>query len=183
MEQSCSICCRFKSGKPKTRTHSKLWQNIGYEKTSLHINHHNSIYFNLFHTLWLRPALKNPHFFKVTVIQNAQSYPVIRIAVKYWCPLIKSVKCTLDNSKYTCTISGIRKIGQPYCIKKLKLNWTVSKPTQISNSVSLRDLFTMNFIPDFEKALDLLKGLWSLKYSILFHFKDHHIIGLDGFCE
>ena len=36
---------RFKLGKPKTRTYSKLWQKIGYGKTSLHINHHNSIYF------------------------------------------------------------------------------------------------------------------------------------------
>ena len=28
-----------------------IFDKIGYGKTSLHINHHNSIYFNLFHTL------------------------------------------------------------------------------------------------------------------------------------
>ena len=50
--------------KPKTQTHSKLWQKIGYGKTSLHINHHNSIYLQLFHTLWLRPELRTCVFFK-----------------------------------------------------------------------------------------------------------------------
>ena len=35
------------------------------------------------------------------MIQNAQSCPAICITVKCCCPLIKSEKCTLDNSKYT----------------------------------------------------------------------------------
>ena len=46
--QSAFWIAYFANLKPKTRTHSKLWPQIGYGKTSLHINHHNSIYFNLF---------------------------------------------------------------------------------------------------------------------------------------
>ena len=63
------------------------------------------------------------------MIQNARSCPAIWITVKCCCPLIKSVKCTLDNSKYTRynIWPQIRKIGQLYCIKKLKLNIQLSK--------------------------------------------------------
>ena len=61
MEQSCSICCRFKWGKPKTQTLSKLWQKIGYGKTSFHNNHRNSIYFK--HYDW-GLSLRTRNFFK-----------------------------------------------------------------------------------------------------------------------
>ena len=44
MEQSYSICCQFKWRKPETHIPSKLWQKIGYGKTSLHISHHNLFY-------------------------------------------------------------------------------------------------------------------------------------------
>ena len=65
---------------------------------SHHINHHNSIYF-IHYDCGLPLRIRN--FFYITVIQKGWSCPAIWITVKCCCPLIKSVKFNLDNSKYT----------------------------------------------------------------------------------
>ena len=55
-------CCQFKLRKPKSQISSKLWQKIGYGKTSLHISHHI-----LFHSYSLSIAFLKSDIFGVSL--------------------------------------------------------------------------------------------------------------------
>jgi hypothetical protein len=70
MEQSYSICCQFKWRKQKTQIPSKLWQKIGYGKTSLHSSQY--IFYMLFKYCCpltsLKCALDNSKINKQTTI-------------------------------------------------------------------------------------------------------------------